>query len=154
MTAADLPHLHAFTRGLAQDRDAVNAALTLPYHNGGTEGVNTKTKRIMPQMHGRASFDRTPDYEPWREDHLAAEQQLKDRDLIRTVNGPHRVEVRPDVLVSLRYRDLDNDHPGRYQPQPGESAGTQDGPDQDDLPGLAGPMILCRADSSSVPPDI
>jgi transposase len=57
VTAADLPHLHAFTRGLAQDRDAVNAALTLPYHNGGAEGVNTKTKRIMRQMHGRASFD-------------------------------------------------------------------------------------------------
>jgi len=57
VTAADLPHLHAFTRGLAQDRDAVNAGLTLPYHNGGTEGVNTKTKRIMRQMHGRASFD-------------------------------------------------------------------------------------------------
>lgn len=56
VTAADLSHLHAFTRGLAQDRDAVNAALTLPYHNGGTEGVNTKTKRIMRQMHGRASF--------------------------------------------------------------------------------------------------
>ncbi|MER5623839.1 ISL3 family transposase [Streptosporangium sp. NPDC002544] len=54
--AADLPHLHAFTRGLDQDRDAVRAALTLPYHNGGTEGVNTKTKRIMRQMHGRASF--------------------------------------------------------------------------------------------------
>ncbi|MEV6868430.1 ISL3 family transposase [Streptosporangium subroseum] len=54
--AADLPHLHAFTRGLDQDRDAVRAALTLPYHNGGTEGVNTKTKRIMRQMHGRAGF--------------------------------------------------------------------------------------------------
>jgi Transposase len=47
--AADLPHLHAFTRGLDQDRNAVNAGLTLPYHNGGTEGVNTKTKRIMRQ---------------------------------------------------------------------------------------------------------
>src|SRR5205814_7767227 len=57
VTAADLPHLHVFTRGLDQDRDAVNAGLTLPYHNGGTEGVNTKTKRIMRQMHGRASFD-------------------------------------------------------------------------------------------------
>jgi len=56
-TAADLPHLHAFTRGLAQDRAAVDAGLTLPYHNGGTEGVNTKTKRIMRQMHGRANFD-------------------------------------------------------------------------------------------------
>jgi len=55
--AADLPHLHTYSRGLDQDRDAVNAGLTLPYHNGGTEGVNTKTKRIMRQMHGRASFD-------------------------------------------------------------------------------------------------
>jgi transposase len=53
---ADLPHLHAFTRGLDFDRDAVHAAVTLPYHNGGTEGVNTKTKRIMRQMHGRAGF--------------------------------------------------------------------------------------------------
>jgi transposase len=54
--AADLPHLHAFTRGLDRDRDAVNAALTLPYSNGLTEGVNTKTKRIARQMHGRAGF--------------------------------------------------------------------------------------------------
>ncbi len=47
--AEDLPHLHAFTRGLELDRDAVNAALTCDYHNGGTEGV----KR---QMYGRAGF--------------------------------------------------------------------------------------------------
>ncbi|MEU2777723.1 ISL3 family transposase [Streptomyces sp. NPDC007162] len=53
---ADLPHLHAFTRGLDRDIDAVIAALTLPYSNGPTEGVNTKTKRIARQMHGRASF--------------------------------------------------------------------------------------------------
>ena len=53
---ADLPHLHAFTRGLDRDRDAVIAALTLPYSNGPTEGVNTKTKRIARQMHGRAGF--------------------------------------------------------------------------------------------------
>ena len=53
---ADLPHLHAFTRGLDFDRDAVRAAVTLPYHNGGAEGENTKTKRIMRQMHGRAGF--------------------------------------------------------------------------------------------------
>lgn len=32
--AVVLPHLHAFTRGLERDRDAVNAALTLPYSNG------------------------------------------------------------------------------------------------------------------------
>ncbi len=53
---ADLPHLHASTHGLELDRDAVNNALTVPYSNGGTEGVNTKTKRIMRQMHGRAGF--------------------------------------------------------------------------------------------------
>ncbi len=55
--AADLPHLHGFANGLELDRDAVNAALTLPHHNGRTEGVNTRTKRIMRQMHGRAGFD-------------------------------------------------------------------------------------------------
>jgi transposase len=53
---ADLPHLHAFARGLDYDRAAVNAALTLPFHNGGTEGVNTKTKMIKRQMYGRAGF--------------------------------------------------------------------------------------------------
>lgn len=40
----DLPHLHAFTRGVQFDRHAVNAALTQPFHNGHTEGVNTKPK--------------------------------------------------------------------------------------------------------------
>ncbi|MDP9841624.1 transposase [Streptosporangium lutulentum] len=28
----------------------------MPFHNGGTEGVNTKTKRVMRQMRGRAGF--------------------------------------------------------------------------------------------------
>ncbi|MFF2937670.1 ISL3 family transposase [Streptomyces mirabilis] len=55
--AIDLPHLRSFTNGLEIDRAAVNAGLTLPYHNGRTEGVNTRTKRIMRQMHGRAGFD-------------------------------------------------------------------------------------------------
>jgi transposase len=54
--AEDLPHLHAFTRGLDRDRDAVNAALTQPHHNGTTEGVNTKTKLLKRQMYGRAGF--------------------------------------------------------------------------------------------------
>ncbi|MDG4793463.1 ISL3 family transposase [Micromonospora sp. WMMD1082] len=57
VTTTDLPHLHTFTRGLGLDRDAVNAALTTPFHNGGTEGVNTKTKLIKRQMYGRAGFD-------------------------------------------------------------------------------------------------
>lgn len=55
--AADLPHLHSFCNGLELDRAAVNAGLTLPHHNGRTEGVNTRTKKIMRQMHGRAGFD-------------------------------------------------------------------------------------------------
>lgn len=50
-----LPHLHAFTRGLKLDRQAVDAALSLPFHNGRTEGVNTKTKLIKRQMYGRAA---------------------------------------------------------------------------------------------------
>ncbi|MFI9561129.1 ISL3 family transposase [Nonomuraea endophytica] len=53
---ADLPHLHSFRTGLDQDRAAVHAGLTLPYHHGGTEGVNTKTKLIKRQMYGRAGF--------------------------------------------------------------------------------------------------
>lgn len=38
--AEDLPHLYAFTRDLERDRATVDAALTLPHHNGGTTGVN------------------------------------------------------------------------------------------------------------------
>jgi Transposase len=54
--ATGLPHMHAFTRGPGLGKEAAHAAVTLPYHTGGTEGVNTKTKRIMRRMHGRASF--------------------------------------------------------------------------------------------------
>jgi transposase len=55
--AAGLPHLHSFTRGLDLDIKAATAALTLPHHNGRTEGVNNKTKMIKRQMFGRAGFD-------------------------------------------------------------------------------------------------
>jgi transposase len=54
--AAGLPHVHSFTRGLDLDLQAATAALTLPFHNGRTEGVNTKTKMIKRQMYGRAGF--------------------------------------------------------------------------------------------------
>jgi hypothetical protein len=53
---ADLPHLHSFVRGIELDHDAVIAAITHPFHNGRTEGVNTKTKLIKRQMYGRANF--------------------------------------------------------------------------------------------------
>lgn len=55
--AVDLPHLRSLTNGIEIDRSAVDGAVTLPYHNGRTEGVNTRTKRIMRQMHGRAGFN-------------------------------------------------------------------------------------------------
>ncbi|GAA1698085.1 hypothetical protein GCM10009680_42830 [Streptomyces yatensis] len=55
--AVDLPHLRSLTNGLEIDRPAADAGLTLPYQNGRTEGVNTRPKRIMRQMHGRAAFD-------------------------------------------------------------------------------------------------
>lgn len=55
--SVNLPHLHSFCNGIELDRAAVNAGLTLPWSNGRTEGVNTRTKRIMRQMHGRAGFD-------------------------------------------------------------------------------------------------
>jgi transposase len=55
--AADLPHLHSFTRGLELDLKAATAAVTLPHHNGRTEGVNTKTKKIKRDMFGRAGFE-------------------------------------------------------------------------------------------------
>ena len=54
---ADLPHLHSFTRGLDLDIKAATAAVTLPHHNGRTEGVNSKTKMIKRQMFGRAGFE-------------------------------------------------------------------------------------------------
>jgi transposase len=54
--ACDLPSVHSFTRGLDLDAQAAIAAVTLPYHNGRTEGVNTKTKLIKRQMYGRAGF--------------------------------------------------------------------------------------------------
>lgn len=38
------------------DRDAVVAALTMPHHNGRTEGGKTRTKMLKRQMYGRAGF--------------------------------------------------------------------------------------------------
>jgi transposase len=55
--AADLPNVHSFTRGLDLDIKAATAAVTLPHHNGRTEGVNCKTKMIKRQMFGRAGFE-------------------------------------------------------------------------------------------------
>lgn len=47
---------HAGALGLDPDHDDVVAGLSLPYSNGPTEGINTKTKLIKRQMYGRAGF--------------------------------------------------------------------------------------------------
>ncbi|MBV2156784.1 ISL3 family transposase [Kitasatospora sp. SUK 42] len=52
--AANLPFLHAYATGLERDRAGVDAALTLPWHNGRTEGVNNKIKLLKRQTYGRA----------------------------------------------------------------------------------------------------
>ncbi|SNR96016.1 Transposase [Actinomadura mexicana] len=52
----NLLNVHSFIRGLRLDIDTVRAALTSENHNGGTEGVNTKTKLIKRQINSRAGF--------------------------------------------------------------------------------------------------
>ncbi|MEU6377788.1 transposase, partial [Streptomyces sp. NPDC046909] len=52
--AADLPFLHSFATGLERDRAAIDAAVTLPHHNGRTEGTNCKIKLLKRQRYGRA----------------------------------------------------------------------------------------------------
>ncbi|WP_086018980.1 transposase [Streptomyces viridosporus] len=52
--SADLPFLHSFANGLERDRAAVDASLTLPHHNGRTEGATTKIKLLKRLMYGRA----------------------------------------------------------------------------------------------------
>ncbi len=68
--AADLPYLHAFCNGLDLDLQAATAALTLPHHNGRTEGVNTKTKMIKRQMDGPRRLHAPPPPDPaWLRPH-------------------------------------------------------------------------------------
>jgi hypothetical protein len=54
--AAGLRPMHSFTRGLDLDIQAATAAVTMPHHNGRTEGVSIKTKMIKRQRYGRAGF--------------------------------------------------------------------------------------------------
>ncbi len=49
--------LAAFARHLRRDKDAIAAALSLPWSNGMVEGQVHRLKLIKRQMYGRASFD-------------------------------------------------------------------------------------------------
>ena len=47
----------AFAKGVAKDRAAVSAAISLSWSNGQTEGQITKLKLVKRQMYGRGKID-------------------------------------------------------------------------------------------------
>jgi transposase len=55
--ASGLPEFQRLVAGLRRDFAAVPAALSLPWSQGPTEGLNHKIKRIKRLMYGRANFD-------------------------------------------------------------------------------------------------
>jgi transposase len=55
--AASNTSLRSFALSLMRDRNAVQAALSLPWSNGPVEGQVHRLKLIKRQMYGRASFD-------------------------------------------------------------------------------------------------
>ncbi|MFC9944005.1 transposase [Streptomyces pratensis] len=52
----DLPSLHTIAAGIDRDREAVSAALTLPWSSGVVEGHVNRIKKLKRQMLGRAGF--------------------------------------------------------------------------------------------------
>ena len=52
-----MPELKSFAIGIRQDYAAVEAALSLAWSNGQTEGQITRLKYLKRQMYGRASFE-------------------------------------------------------------------------------------------------
>lgn len=52
-----LPEVEGFAQGLRRDRAAVDAALTLPWSQGQTEGQVNRLKVLKRGMYGRAGFD-------------------------------------------------------------------------------------------------
>jgi transposase len=54
---SNIPELKAFAIKLSQDKEAVLAAMILPYSQGQTEGQVNKLKLIKRSMYGRGKFD-------------------------------------------------------------------------------------------------
>jgi transposase len=52
-----LAELKGFAQGIQRDREAVEAALALPWSNGVVEGHVNRLKCLKRQMYGRAKFD-------------------------------------------------------------------------------------------------
>ena len=57
IAAAETGGFKGFAGSLRQDRDAVHAALTLPWSTGPVEGQINRLKVIKRPMYGRAGFD-------------------------------------------------------------------------------------------------
>jgi len=57
VTASEIADLQRFAAGLLQDKEAVQAGLTLAWSNGQTEGQVNRLKSVKRQMYGRAGFD-------------------------------------------------------------------------------------------------
>jgi transposase len=57
VTASGIADLQRFASGLADDRPAIEAALSLEWSNGQTEGQVNKLKLLKRTMYGRANFD-------------------------------------------------------------------------------------------------
>jgi len=55
--AAEGDGFQGFAASLRHDRDAVHAALTMPWSTGPVEGQINRLKVIKRTMHGRAGFD-------------------------------------------------------------------------------------------------
>lgn len=56
VATSDIAELVGFARGVREDQAPVEAALTLQWSNGQTEGQVNKLKLLKHQMYGRASF--------------------------------------------------------------------------------------------------
>jgi len=54
---ARLSLVASFANGVVKDYAAVQAAISLPWSNGQTEGQITKLKLVKRQMYGRGKFD-------------------------------------------------------------------------------------------------
>jgi transposase len=57
VVASRIPELKSFAESLMQDGEAVEAALTYDWSNGGVEGQVNRLKLIKRSMYGRAKFD-------------------------------------------------------------------------------------------------
>jgi transposase len=55
--ASGIADLQSFASELRRERKTVEAALSMPYSNGQTEGQINKLKLIKRSMYGRANFD-------------------------------------------------------------------------------------------------